>query len=162
MAKKKKVSTEPTCVDIYGEDIVPEEPVNESQFSRRKYRLFDFMGDLTLDKNNILRQDVEAEKDFHPFIINRGMSMGIDTVLYANEMNFHCGLSKQMVYDFYIHSLRPGKRYNKWAKNVDDKTINLIREYYQLSLTKAWEAMALLTDEDIEDIKIRMDKGGVK
>jgi len=162
MARKKRKINEPEVVlDIFGEDVVIEPPLDEADFKRPRVKLFDFMNDLQQNKHNILRQNPLSETDFAPFIINRAMSMGIDTVLYANEMNFHRCLDKQMLYDFYIFAIRPGFRRNPWAKEKSDEDLNMVREYYQLSLTKARSAMLILTEEEIADIKIKMNKGTV-
>ena len=59
---------------------------------------------------------VELEKDYKPFIVNRGLSFNHDTALYANEMNFRHYADHKLQFDFFLNSIRPRKRYGKWLK----------------------------------------------
>jgi len=145
------------AIDIFGEEIVEEKEID---VSRRKYKLFDFLNDINSDKKNILRQDSDAEKDFNPFIINRGLSMNVETLMYAQEMNLRSGMTKQMVYDFYIHSIRPSKRYSKWAKDETNEDVAIVQRYYQVNRDKAADMVKLLTSEQLNEIKDKMSTGG--
>lgn len=145
-------------IDLFGNDIP--EPVVETPAKRKRFTLFDdFIPDITQHKKNLLRLHPEAVKDLSPFIINTAMSMHIDTVLYANEMNTRHWASPQMLYDYYIHTIRPAKRYG-WAKKSKTENLDLIMEYYGYSEKKALDALSLLTESDIERIKNKMNKGG--
>lgn len=100
---------------------------------------------------------------YAPYIINKGMSMHIDTILFGNEMNMNAHLSHRMQYDYLYYSVRKGKRYTKWAnkskKNFAD--LELIKEYYGYNITKARQALGILSDEDIETIRKKLVKGGL-
>jgi len=145
-------------IDLFGNDIV--EPEEVAPAKRKRLDLFkDFLPDLTQHKVNLLRQDPEAEKDFQAFIINRAMSMHLDCVLYANEVNRRPTMTKQMVYDYYIHSIRKGKRYG-WAKKTNVADVKLIMDYYGYNESKALEALRILKPEEIETLRQRMNKGG--
>jgi len=147
-------------IDLFGNDIVEEQ--EEAPAKRKRRDLFkEFLPDLMMKKENILRQDPEAEKDFSTFIVNRAMSMHIDTVLYANEINKIPGLSKQMVYDFYIHAIRKGKRYG-WAKKTNEKDLDIVMKFYNYNEQKALDVLNILSEKDIEAIKHKMRKGGRK
>jgi len=145
-------------LDIFG-NVTEEEHFD---ISRKKYKLFDFLGDLNQRKSNILRQDPEAERDYSPWIINLGMSMNVETIMYANEMNRCYGTTKTMQYDFYTHAVRSGRRYAKWAKDGKDKEVEALQEYYQINRHKATDLLLLLTEQQIEDIKMKLKKGGKK
>jgi len=143
---------------VFGTEHVEE--VVEEPAKRKRVGLFDgFLQDITMRKDNILRQDEEAASDLSMFILNRALSMYVDTVLYANEMNRMSHLDKQMAYDFYVHAIRKGKRYG-WAKKESDQDLQLVMEYFKYSEQKALDVMRLLTPEDIAQIKKEMDKGG--
>ena len=47
---------------------------------------FEYLKAINETKKDIMVDDV-AEKQYNPFIINRGLSFFKDTILYANEMN---------------------------------------------------------------------------
>jgi hypothetical protein len=106
-------------------------------------------------------QSDSMEKQYVPFMINRGLSYFKDTVLYANEMNKHYRLSGKMQYDFLRTSIRPQKRFAKWLKKDSNDDITLVMNAYGYSVTKAESALKLLSDEQIQYLKQYMDKGGL-
>ena len=57
--------------------------------------LKDWLNSINQSKINLIDEDYGTEKDYPPFIINKCMSGFMDTVLIANEMNIHSGLSKK-------------------------------------------------------------------
>jgi len=113
-------------------------------------------------KVNYLRDDVDL-KEYSPFMVNRALSYHMDCVLYANEMNKHHYIDKDMQYQYLLNSIRPVKRkFQPWQKSSTDKDLECIKEYFGYSNQKAKEALLLLSAEQIAEIKIRTDKGGVK
>lgn len=151
-------------VGLFDEVEAIEQPSEESyKPKRRKYRLFDFLNDLNYNKRGIIHEDADAIKDFSPFIINRAMGMGEDTVLFANEMNMRYWLDPDMVYDFYLYGLRKAKRFNKWAKRDEDdkELIDMVCELFDVSYSKAIEILPLLTESDVDDMETALEKGGM-
>ena len=49
---------------------------------------FDYLNAINATKEDVMVDDV-AESKYNAFLINRGLSYFVDTVLYANEMNLH-------------------------------------------------------------------------
>lgn len=118
---------------------------------------FDFInainsGKYVLDENN--------EKDYLPYTVNKGFSYFTDTILYSNEINLYHKVDIKLQFDYLINSIRPRKRFEKWAKKVDDVDLNLVREYYGYNIAKANEALTILSPEQLTRIKERLDKGG--
>jgi len=102
-------------------------------------------------------------KDYAPFIVNRSLSYHIDCVLYANEMNLWPSTDKDMQYQYLLNSIRPMKRkFSPWQKSKNDENIDCVKTYFGYSNQKAKEALHILSDEQIAEIKRRTDKGGVK
>jgi hypothetical protein len=102
-------------------------------------------------------------KDYAPFIVNRSLSYHVDCILYAQEMNLYPQLDKDMQYHYLLNSIRPMKRkFAPWQKAVKDKDIECVKEFFGYSNRKALEALRILTDDQITEIKIKTDKGGVK
>jgi hypothetical protein len=144
--------------------------------SEKKLSPFDFMNNLYLgNKSEDLMKDVRIssgvindeekkldsiEKQYNAFIINRGFSMGRDTILLANEMNSRSFLSSRMQYDFYRNLIRPGKRWNKWFKSVKSEDLDLIQEAYSCSKQKAREIIEIFTPEALKNLRKKFDKGG--
>jgi hypothetical protein len=121
--------------------------------------LFDFLNSINHDKNNLLEDEANV-KAYSPFIINRGLSFGMDTVLLANEMNMRWGIPKQAHYEFLLGAVSKRKRFNKWAKASEIENIELVKEYFKMSDDKAKVALKILTEEQIATIKKKLYKGG--
>lgn len=102
-------------------------------------------------------------KDYAPFIVNRSLSYHLDCVLYANDMNLHPSIDKDMQYQYFLNSIRPMKRgFQPWQKSKTDENIECVKTYFGYSDAKAKEALRILSDEQIAVIKIKTDTGGVK
>ena len=107
-------------------------------------------------------QDELDYKDYTPFVVNRALSYHMDCVLYANEMNLHPQLEKDLQYQYLLNTIRPMKRkFQPWQKSEVDKNIDCVKTYFGYSNQKAKEALRILNDEQIAEIKRRTDKGGV-
>lgn len=102
------------------------------------------------------------EKAYNPFMTNRGLSYYPDTILYANEMNQAAHLDKKLQYSYLLNSIRPGKRFSKWAKKKENGDLEVVMEYFGYGPKKAAQALSVLTQEQITDIKEQMRKGGTK
>ena len=122
--------------------------------------LKDWLNSINQTKNNILDNDESLEKDYPPFIINKCMSGFVETVLIANEMNINPNLPKKLQYDFFINIVRPRKRFSPWIRKEKIDTLEIIKKYYGYSDEKARSALKILTEEQIEFIKQRMNTGG--
>ena len=120
---------------------------------------FDYVNDINYGKKNIMIDDI-AEKNYNAFIVNRALSYFNDTVLYANEMNIHHSLDAKLQYDFLINIVRKQKRWSKWIKPNEVTNLELIKEYYGYSNEKAKSVLSLLNDEQIQELKNRIYKGG--
>jgi hypothetical protein len=103
----------------------------------------------------------ELEKAYVPFLINRALSYNIGTLFFADDLNFYHGLDHRMQHDYLNNSIKPGKRnYSSWSKPDTTDDVLMLSEYYGYSLTKAREALPLLSENDLEDIREKMKKGG--
>ncbi len=124
--------------------------------------LKEWLNSINQNKNNLIDNDQDLEKEYPPFIINKCMSGFIETVLIANEMNIHPDLPKKMQYDFFINIVRPRKRFSPWMRKEKHDTLDLIKKYYQYNDEKARSALKILTKDQIDFIKQRMNTGGKK
>ena len=101
-----------------------------------------------------------VEKEYNSFIVNRSLSNFSDTVLYANEMNVNHHLDARLQFDFFINIIKKRKRFSKWNKATHIDNLEIIKEYYGYSDEKAKSIYNLLNDEQIEQLKKRIYKGG--
>ena len=119
--------------------------------------------DINHGHTNLIRTGDMDEDEYGGkcFIINRALSMNIDTILYVNEMNANWLLDPLLQYDYYINSLRKKKRWSKWAKATEPSSnLELIKEYYNYNEQRAREVLDLLSESQVEDIRLRLSKGG--
>jgi len=125
---------------------------------------FDFIKDITHEKKNLMSddEDKQIENQYTPFIVNRGLSYFIDTVIYANEMNVRPNTDKKLQFDFLINTVRQKKRFSKWHKSEKTKEIELLMEYYGYNVHRAKEVLSLHTKEQLKHIERMLDKGGLK
>jgi len=130
--------------------------------SKEKSPLFKIIDSINFDKDFDMISDFN-DSDYVPFMINKAMSMGVDTHLPAQEMNLRASLDKTIQYKYYLYSVRKKKRFNPWAKKLQttDK-VKIIAEYYDISLKKAKDYENLVSSEDLKNMKKYLDKGGVK
>lgn len=113
-------------------------------------------------KKSVINDDID-QKDYVPFVVNRALSFHLDCILYVNEINLHPGMDKDMQYQYLLNTIRPMRRkFQPWQKTETDKNLQYVKEYFKYSNSKAKEALRVLTDEQITDIRIKIDKGGVK
>jgi len=114
-----------------------------------------------LNSINFTKEDLsENIKDYPSFVINKCMSGHIDTIMFANEMNMAHHLSKDMQYKFYINIVRKKKRFAPWLRKNSMDDISVIQKYYGYSFEKAQQALKILSTEQIDYIKSKLDQGG--
>ena len=86
--------------------------------------------------------------------------MHLDTILLAEEMNQAHQLSPQLQYDFYYYAVKRGKRFGFPKKPEENTNVQLVQEYFKYSTPKALQALQLLSDEQLKEIRSKLDKGG--
>ena len=101
-----------------------------------------------------------SEKAYNPFMANRGLSYFNDTVLLANEMNRYHHLDSKLQFDFLINTIRKRKRFSKWLKPEESAAVEAVKEYYGYNDEKARQALTLLSNEQINELRLRVYKGG--
>ena len=126
-------------------------------------KLGDFLNSINYTKEDVFAEDAEhASKQYPAFVVNLCLSYFPDTLFHANEMNVNHSLSERVQYDYLRLSIRPRKRFSKWLKNEKPDDIEVVKRYYNYSNRKAEEALRVLSDEDIENMKQEMYEGGSK
>ena len=116
-----------------------------------------------LNSINFTKEDLSEEtSSYPPFIINRCLSGHLDCILFANEMNKYHFLDKDMQYSFYINSLRKRKRFSPWLRKDKVKNLECVKQYYGYSNEKASQALKILSKQQLDFIKQRLETGGKK
>lgn len=126
---------------------------------------FDFVNDINFGKKDIMTDSDNpelAEKTYNPFLTNRALSYFPDTIQFANMMNKNSHIDNMLQYSFLLNIIRKRKRFSKWFKKNDDDVLQMVIDYYGYSVNKAKEALKILNDEQIEFIREKLIKGGMK
>ena len=124
--------------------------------------LKDWLNSINFNKEDLLKEDPHIIKQYPPFIINKCLSGHLDSVLFANEMNRYHFLDKDMQYKFYLNILRKRKRFSPWIRKDKDSDLDIVKSYYGYSNEKARQVMKILSTEQINYMKQRLDIGGKK
>jgi len=123
-------------------------------------KTFDIVNSINTKKH--IEWDEEVDKIYVPFVVNRSLSYFRETVIAANEMNRLHHLDHKLQYRFLINIVRKGKRFSKWIKPEKENDIEVVKEYYGYSNEKASQALALLSSEQLDYLRKKVNKGGRK
>jgi len=121
---------------------------------------FDFIAAVGQTKVDMLANDPSMEKAYTPYVINRGFSYFIDTILHANEMNIKNNLDNGPQFYYYMGSLPSKKRFSKWHKAEKSESLDLIQEHYGVRREIAKQYLKILGESDLENIREIHDQGG--
>ena len=130
----------------------------------KKTNPFDYISAINTSKKNLMRgsnNDTIAEKEYSPFLTNRALSYFSDTIGYANELNLRHHADNLLQFEYLLNIVRPKKRFSKWVKKENDRDLSLVKEYYGYNNTKALQALSILTSDQLNSIKGKLEKGGV-
>ena len=122
--------------------------------------LKDWLNSINFNKENLIKENPDIVKQYPPYIINRCLSGHLDCVMFANEMNLNGHLAKDLQYQFYLNSIRKKKRFSPWLRKDKIKNLDIVKSYYGYSNEKATQALKILTKEQLNYIKAKIDVGG--
>ena len=124
--------------------------------------LKDWLNSLNFTKEDLIQEDPSLAKDYPPYIINRCLSGHMDCIMFVNEMNKYHFLDKDIQYEFYLNTLRKRKRFSPWLRKDKISDLEVVKNYYGYSNEKASQALKILSNEQLNFIKQRLDTGGKK
>ena len=130
----------------------------------KEYTPFDYMNAVSFSKEDIIAKSDSpelAEKDYVPYIVNRGFTNFEDTILHANELNLRPNLFHKAQFDYYRGALCKRKRFSKWPKAEKSVDLDAIQEVYQCNRTVAKQYLKALSPKDIFTIHNKLAMGGV-
>lgn len=120
---------------------------------------FDFLNSINQTKRNLIREDGRGASEYAPYLMNKGLSQFPDTIIQANAMNANWHLDKQMQYEYLLHSIRPRKRFSKWAKREDAELIQKVCDLFGCSPKKAEDIRSVLGDKALAKVIKRCEDG---
>jgi hypothetical protein len=124
---------------------------------------FDFMNAASFSKEDLIHDSEYpelTEKQYVPYVVNRGFTNFEDTILHANEMNRCHHLFPAAQFDYYRSVLRKRKRFSKWPKADKDKKLDTIQQIYSCNRTVAKLLGKSLTEQDMKCLYDKLEKGG--
>ena len=124
--------------------------------------LKDWLNSINFTKENLIQDDPSLIKEYSQYIINRCLSGHMDCIMFVNEMNKYNFLDKDIQYSFYLNILRKRKRFSPWLRKDKVTDLDCVKQYYGYSNEKASQALKILSHEQLNFIKQRLDTGGKK
>jgi len=124
--------------------------------------LKDWLNSINFNKDNLIEEDPAAITDYPPYIVNRCLSGHLDCIMFANEMNRYSFLDRDMQYSFYLNTLRKKKRFSPWLRKDKVTDLQSVKQYYGYSNEKASQALKILSKQQLDYIKQRLETGGSK
>jgi len=121
---------------------------------------FDFINAINYTKEKLIVDDW-SEKQYSPYVINKGLSFTTDTTVAANEMNSRPHIDRKLQFDFLLNTIRSRKRFSKWIKPEKIEALQVVKDYFKYNDEKARQVLSILTPEQINLIKQKLKKGGV-
>ena len=129
---------------------------------------FDFLNSINYSKKDMFdapESDTsleELERGYSGYHINRSLSYFPVTVSAANVMNRYHHLDTPLQYHFLLNTIRKKRRFSKWIKADPISDIEVVKQYYGYSNTKAKQALSLLSPDQLIIIRQKVDQGGRK
>jgi len=121
--------------------------------------IFDWIGQILVDKkpwNSFTEAD---QKAFSPFIINRWLSMDEEFIEVVNYFQKYAigTLEPREVYKWYSDFLPKGKRFNKYIKSKNKKKydsvlVDIVCRYFECSKQQVGEYLELIHKEELREI----------
>ena len=130
----------------------------------KDYSPFDFMNAVSFTKEDLIHNHDNPdliEKQYTPYMVNRGFTNFEDTILHANEMNMRHHLFHDAQFQYYRGALRKRKRFSNWPKAKKSDDLDAIQHVYQCNRTVAKLYLKALSSDDLKQIHNKMATGGV-
>jgi len=120
-----------------------------------------FINSINVKKDD-LRDDERIDKDYAPYFINLMLSYHKDTLFHAYNMDRNHQIPARNQYIYLLNTIRPRKRFTKIHRSEKLDDVTLIQAFFGYNIKKAKETLAILSPEQIKEIKQRCNRGGLK
>ena len=120
---------------------------------------FDFVNSINQSKKDLMTDPEVSETDYIPFVVNKALSYFPETLLYANELNQRPFVENKLQYHYLLNTIRPGKRFAKWVKRENVEDIDAVKQFYGYNVEKAQQALTILTVDNLNYIKQKLQSG---
>ena len=115
--------------------------------------IFDILKSISQTKVDLSTQD-DFEKEYNSFMINRFLTMQIDTAYFAKITDSMPTIPKKLQYQILLKLITKKPRYFKYEKKCKDtEDLTLVKKYFNCSNSEAQVFSQFLTKDDFKEIK---------
>jgi hypothetical protein len=127
------------------------------------YALKHYLNAINYTKEKLMdTDDVMWEKKYPSFIVNKALSAFEECILLVNELNIKPHIDKKLQFSFLLNTIRIKKRFSPWLRKSKINDLDICKEYYGYNNEKAKEALQILTKQQLQIIKQKLNRGGTK
>ena len=123
-------------------------------------KIFDWLNQITYDKQPWNSFTEEDKKSFEPYMIHRFLSMNPDYIEFVNLVQTFPYTDKEKIYNIYLYMIPKKKMFLKYikssAKKRQEKLLGYVASYYECSLGEANEYIDILRENGVKDILNKM------
>ena len=123
-------------------------------------KIFDWLNQITYEKQPWNSFTEEDKKSFDPYMIHRVLSMNPDYIEFVNLVQVFPVTDKEKIYNIYLYMIPKKKMFLKYikssAKKRQEKLLGYIASYYECSLGEANEYIDILRENGVKDILNKM------
>ena len=123
-------------------------------------KIFDWLNQITYNKQPWNSFTEEDKKSFEPYMIHRFLSMNPEYIEFVNLVQTFPYTDKEKIYNIYLYMIPKKKMFLKYikssAKKRQEKLLGYIASYYECSLGEANEYIDILRENGVKDILNKM------
>jgi hypothetical protein len=123
-------------------------------------KIFDWLNQITYDKQPWNSFTEEDKKSFEPYMIHRFLSMNPEYIEFVNLVQTFPYTDKEKIYNIYLYMIPKKKMFLKYikssAKKRQEKLLGYVASYYECSLGEANEYIDILRENGVKDILNKM------
>ena len=133
---------------------------------------YDWRYENSINSGSSLVDLEKQEFKYNKWRTNSSISNFLENIMFANEMNLNMHITDKMHYDYLFYSVKKKKRFGskktsrekeiEKLQKVEESNLAVISEYYKYNMVKCKAALKVLTGSQLEIIRKRLEKGGVK
>jgi dsDNA-binding SOS-regulon protein len=126
-------------------------------------QIFDFLKQITYEKQPWDSFTEEDKASFNPYLIHRFLSMNPEYIEFVNLIQSIPYTEKEKIYKLYLYMIPKKNMFLKYIKSnrvkIKDELLNHLASYYECSLREADEYYHMLHNDTIKGI---LKKRGVE
>ena len=123
-------------------------------------KIFDWLNQITYEKQPWNSFTEEDKKSFEPYMIHRFLSMNPEYIEFVNLVQTFPYTDKEKIYNIYLYMIPREKMFLKYIKSSlkkkQEKLLGYIASYYECSLGEANEYIDILRENGVKDILNKM------